>query len=201
MGTIKTKGIVLLENNLGDYDKMLTMLTPGLGKISCVAKGARRPKSLLMAGSQFMCFADYLIYKGNDTYNINSCETIEFFYNIRTDLDKYKYAVHITKIILDVANENENSYRMLQLYLNTLYTISETDKNLDLTLGIFKSELGKFKLNKLLTMEKKMFSKKVLTPVVVFTINVKLIHIYTYLTQKYNIYTILDLLSNDKMFF
>ena len=141
MGTIKTKGIVLVENNLGDYDKILTMLTPGLGKISCVAKGARRPKSLLMAGSQFMCFGDYLIYKGNDTYNINSCETIELFYNIRTDLEKYKYAVHITKIILDVANENENSYRMLQLYLNTLYTISETDKNLDLSLSIFKLRL------------------------------------------------------------
>ena len=141
MGQLKTKGIVLVENNLGDYDKMLTILTPGMGKISCGAKGARRPKSLLMAGTQFLCFADYLIYKGNDTYSINSCETIEFFYNIRTDLDKYKYAVHITKIILDVTTENENSYRTLQLYLNTLYTISETDKNLDLILAIFKLRL------------------------------------------------------------
>ena len=141
MGQLKTKGIVLVENNLGDYDKMLTILTPGMGKISCGAKGARRPKSLLMAGTQFLCFADYLIYKGNDTYSINSCETIEFFYNIRTDLDKYKYAVHITKIILDVTNENENSYRTLQLFLNTLYTISETDKNLDLILAIFKLRL------------------------------------------------------------
>ena len=141
MGLIKTKGIVLVENNLGDYDKMLTILTPGMGKIACSAKGARRPKSLLMAGTQFLCFADYMIYKGNDTYNINSCETIEFFYNIRTDLDKYKYAVHITKIILDVTTENENSYRILQLYLNTLYTISETDKNLDLILSIFKLRL------------------------------------------------------------
>ena len=94
-----------------------------------------------MAGTQFLCFADYMIYKGNDTYNINSCETIEFFYNIRTDLDKYKYAVHITKIILDVTNENENSYRTLQLFLNTLYTISETDKNLDFILAIFKLRL------------------------------------------------------------
>ena len=94
-----------------------------------------------MAGTQFLCFADYMIYKGNDTYNINSCETIEFFYNIRTDLDKYKYAVHITKIILDVTNENENSYRTLQLFLNTLYTISETDKNLDFVLAIFKLRL------------------------------------------------------------
>ena len=65
MGQLKTKGIVLVENNLGDYDKMLTILTPGIGKISCGAKGARRPKSLLMAGTQFLCFADYLIYKGN----------------------------------------------------------------------------------------------------------------------------------------
>lgn len=141
MGTVKTKGIVLMENNLGDYDKMITILTPGLGKIGCAAKGARRPKSLLMAGSQFLCFADYTLYKGNDSYNLNSCETIEFFYNIRTDLDKYKYAVHITKIILDVTNENENCYKTLQLFLNTLYTIAETDKNLDLTLAIFKLRL------------------------------------------------------------
>ena len=141
MGQLKTKGIVLVENNLGDFDKMLTILTPGMGKISCTAKGARRPKSLLMAGTQYLCFADYLIYKGSDTYSINSCETIEFFYNIRTDLDKYKYAVHITKIILDVTNENENSYRTLQLFLNTLYTISETNKNLDLILAIFKLRL------------------------------------------------------------
>ena len=53
MGTVKTSGIIISENNLGDYDKMLTMLTPGLGKISCVAKGARRPRSALLAGTQF----------------------------------------------------------------------------------------------------------------------------------------------------
>ena len=40
-----------------------------------------------------------------------------------------------------MTNENENCYRTLQLFLNTLYTISETDKNLDLTLSIFKLRL------------------------------------------------------------
>ena len=29
MGLIKTKGIILAEHNSGDFDKMLTMLTPG----------------------------------------------------------------------------------------------------------------------------------------------------------------------------
>ena len=64
------------------------------------------------------------------------------FYPIRIDLDKLKYASHIAKIIIDVTNENENSYKILQLLLNTLYTISETDKNMDLLLATFKLRLS-----------------------------------------------------------
>lgn len=86
MATTKVKGIILSENNMGDYDKMLTILTPNFGKISCAAKGARRPKSALLAGTQLFCFGEYLMYKGTSTYHINSCETIEMFYNIRIRL-------------------------------------------------------------------------------------------------------------------
>lgn len=141
MANAKTNGIILSENNLGDFDKMLTILTPGLGKISCVAKGARRPKSSLLAGTQLFCFGEYLMYKGTNTYHINSCETIEIFYNLRTDLDKLKYAIHINKIIQDVTEENENCYKILQLFLNTLYTISETEKDKDFVLNVFKLRL------------------------------------------------------------
>ena len=141
MGTVKMSGIIISESNLGDYDKMLTMLTPGLGKISCVAKGARRQRSALLAGTQFLCFGEYLMYKGANTYNINSCETIEVFYNLRTDLDKLNNAVYITKIIQDVTEENQNCYKILQLFLNTLYTLSETDKDPELIISIFKLKL------------------------------------------------------------
>ena len=140
MGTFKTKGIILSENNMSDFDKMVTLLTPN-GKIGCAAKGARRNNSSLMAATQCFCFGDYMIYKSSTSYKINSCETIEIFYNIRTDLDKLKYAVHIAKIVNDVTDENQNTYRILQLVLNTLYIISETDKNLDLVLSVFKLRL------------------------------------------------------------
>ena len=102
-----------------------------------MAKGSRRPKSLLLAATQFLCFGEYLLYKGGNTYSLNSCETIEVFYNIRTDLEKLKYASYITKIINDVTTENQNTYRVLQLFLNTLYMISETDKDLELVKSIF----------------------------------------------------------------
>jgi len=122
---------------------MLTMLTPGLGKINISAKGARRPKSMLLAGSQFLCFGEYILYKGGDIYSMNSCEIIEVFYNIRVDLDKLECDSNITRIIFQVTTENENTYRVLQLYLNTLHIISETDKDLSLVLSVFKLRLLK----------------------------------------------------------
>lgn len=140
MRTFKTKGIIISENNMNDYDKMVTILTPN-GKIGCSAKGARRSKSQLMAGTQFLCFGEYMLFEGSNTYTLNSCETIELFYNIRIDLDKLEYAAHITKIILDVTYENQNTYKILQLYLNTLYVISETQMDLNFVVSIFKIRL------------------------------------------------------------
>lgn len=143
MKQVKVNGIVISENNMGDFDKMLTLLTPNLGKISCSAKGSRRPKSLLLSGSQFLCFGEYMMFKGSETYTMNSCETIELFYNIRTDLDKLTYATYITKIISDVTTENQNSFNTLKLFLNTLYMISETDKDLNFITSIFKMRMLK----------------------------------------------------------
>ena len=142
MGLLKVKGIVISENNMNDFDKMITILTPN-GKIGCSAKGARRTKSLLLAGTQFLCFGDFLLYKGNDIYSVNSCEPIEIFYNIRNDLDKLMIAAEITKIINDVTTENQNTYNILKLYLNTLYTLSEKEKEPNLIMSIFKLRLLK----------------------------------------------------------
>jgi DNA repair protein RecO (recombination protein O) len=141
MKTVRTKGIIIAEKIMSDFDKVLTILTPNMGKIECVAKGARRPKSLLLAGTQFLCFGEYLLYKGSDAYSMNSCETIEIFYDIRIDLEKLKCATYLTKIINDVTTENQNNYRILQLFLNTLYVLANTEKDLEFIQSIFRLRL------------------------------------------------------------
>ncbi len=94
-----------------------------------------------MAGSQFLCFGDYMLFKGGNTYTMNSCETIELFYNIRIDIDKLITASNLNKIILDVTTENQNSYKILQLYLNTLYVLSEMNFDKNLLTATFKLRL------------------------------------------------------------
>ena len=143
MPILKTKGIIIAENYSSDYDKMLVMLTPSLGKISCSAKGARKTRSSLLASTQFLCYGEYVLYKNptSDVYNINSCDIIEIFYNIRIDLEKLEKVSEITKIIQNVTTENDDNCRILQLYLNTLYVISEKEKNMELVVSTFKLRL------------------------------------------------------------
>lgn len=44
MGIIKTKAIVLRESNMGDFDKMLTMLTPDLRQNLMFCKRSEKTK-------------------------------------------------------------------------------------------------------------------------------------------------------------
>ena len=142
MGLIKTKGIIIGVANSADNDKVLTVLTPDLGKISVFCKGAKKTKSALLNSTEYLAFSEFIIYKStNDNYSINSAEVIEVFYKLRTDIEKLNYATTIAKIIYDVTQENEQAVQILQLFLNTLYVLSETEKNMDLVLSIFEIRL------------------------------------------------------------
>ena len=105
-------------------------------------KGAKKNKSALLAVAEYLSFSDMILYKSpNDSYSLNSAEVIQLFYNLRIDIDKLNYATVMTKIIYDSVQENQYSGEILQLLLNSLYVLSETDKDADLILSIFEIRL------------------------------------------------------------
>jgi hypothetical protein len=62
--TYSTSAIVLRNRNLGEKDRIMTLLSPEIGKFSAVAKGARAPKSKLAAVSQSFTHARFLVARG-----------------------------------------------------------------------------------------------------------------------------------------
>ena len=48
----KTEAIVLRTMDLGEADRVLTVLTPRLGKLRVIAKGVRRPRSRIGGGAR-----------------------------------------------------------------------------------------------------------------------------------------------------
>lgn len=141
MSYIKTKGVILKEINVGEADKIVTIFSRNRGKISGSAKGARRQKSRLIAGSQLFCYSEFVLFKGKDMYSITSCDVIEPFYEIRKDLVKLTYAAHINEIILDIVQEELPSTKVLQLFLNSLYMLSKTEKAPEHIARVFEMRL------------------------------------------------------------
>ncbi|MEN2777304.1 DNA repair protein RecO [Acetivibrio clariflavus] len=141
MSYIKTKGIVLKEMNVGEADKILTIFSKSKGKISGAARGARRPKSRLIAGTQLFCYSEFVLFKGKDMYSVNSCDVIEPFYEIREDLVKLTYAAHMNEIVMDNVQEEQPSSKVLQLFLNSLYMLAKTGKSPDLITRVFEIKL------------------------------------------------------------
>ena len=141
MSYLRTKGIVIKEINTGEADKIITIFSRSQGKISAHAKGARRPRSKLVACTQLLCYGDFVLFKGRNMFSINSCEVIEPFYEIRNDIIKLTYSAHLIDIINDVVQENQPSSRVLQLLLNTLYMLAKTDRKPELLAKIFEIRL------------------------------------------------------------
>ncbi len=142
MGLIKTKGIVIAIANSSDNDKILTVLTEDLGKISVFCKGAKKNKSALLSIAEYLAYSEMLLYKSsNENYSLNSAESLELFYNLRMDIEKLNYATLMAKIIYDSTDENQYTSEILKLLLNSLYVLSNTDKNMDLILSIFEIRL------------------------------------------------------------
>lgn len=141
MGFIKTKGLVIKEVNTGEADRIITLFTRSHGRVSALAKGARRPKSKLAAGTQILCYSDYVLFHGKDMHSVNSCDVIEPFYEIRHDVFKLTYCAHMVDIISDTVQENQPSSKVLQLFLNSLHMLAKTDKSPELITRVFEFRL------------------------------------------------------------
>ena len=124
--------------NYSDNDKILTVITADQGKIQVFCKGAQKIKNSILASTEFLAFSEFVLYEGSsDMYKMSSAEIIEVFYNLRIDIEKLVYATTMSQIMNDVCLEEELCMKKLQLFLNTLYTLSETDKNLDFVYSVF----------------------------------------------------------------
>lgn len=141
MSYLKTKGIVIREVNTGEADKVLTVFTRTNGKISMLARGARRPRSSMVAGTQLLCYSDFVLFKGKELYTVNNCEAIEPFYDIRNNIVKLTYSAHMLELLNDAVQENQPAGRVLQLFLNTMHLLSNTERQPELLTRIFELRL------------------------------------------------------------
>lgn len=135
--TLKTRGLVIREVAVGESDKILTFLTPDLGKISVYCRGVRSIKSHRIAACQIFCYDEITLLTKGDKYTLGEACLIENFFNIRADISKFALAQYFADVLGEISIENEDQSELLSLALNTLYSLT-TDKPVSLIKSVFE---------------------------------------------------------------
>lgn len=129
MALYRAEGIVLRTKELGEADRLLSIYTRQEGKVSAVARGARRTRSRLLGCSQAFTHCRFLFFRGRNLDTVSQAEMLDTFLPLRQDLMRMAYATYFCELIDALVEERapqESLYRML---LVTFAVLSEEESH------------------------------------------------------------------------
>ena len=125
---IQTKAVVIKENNVGETDRLVTLLTEKAGVIRAFARGARHVKSKALSATRLFCYSEVSIWASADKYVIREAESIEVFFGLRGDITKIALASYFSQLLMELAPSEENAADYLKLLLNCLHFLEKDQK-------------------------------------------------------------------------
>lgn len=123
------EGIVVRARDLGEADRIVILLTPNRGLVSCVARGARRTKSSTGGHVDLLRHITAHISEGqSDLHTISQVETVNAFLGLRNDLDRLTLASHFAEISERFSIPNAPNPQLFALLKDTLAYTESTPK-------------------------------------------------------------------------
>ena len=122
--TLEINGIVLSSMPVGEADRRLSILTKELGRISCFARGARKPTSALISATRPFATGKFHIYPGKDSYSLNRVEISEHFESIVSDVAATAYGSYFLELATRFSTEHYDGGEMLYLLYYALKALT-----------------------------------------------------------------------------
>ena len=112
-------GMVLSSMPVGEYDKRISLLTKEQGRITAFVRGARRPKSSLLAAGNPLSFGTFFVYAGRDSYTVTNADITEHFEAVKNDIDRILYATYFMEVADFYGREGmDETERLKLLYMS-----------------------------------------------------------------------------------
>ena len=140
-------GIILRTRPLTETSLIVNWLTPELGRIATVAKGARRPKSPFAGKLDLFYAADFSFNRSrsSELHNLREVKLHATRSGLRDDMGKFQQAAYATAFI-EQATETETPlpeiFKLVEGFLNFLGANPATPQNIFALELKFLRELG-----------------------------------------------------------
>lgn len=121
----KWEGIVIRTMPYGESHKIVTLLTKEAGKVTAMARGAKKPRSKLAAVTQPFTHGSFLVRQGRGMGTLSQGEQIDSMRFIREDLEATAYASYIVEIVDRLTDEDDRISGIYGLLYDALHAINE----------------------------------------------------------------------------
>ncbi|MCR4788336.1 MAG: DNA repair protein RecO [Lachnospiraceae bacterium] len=118
-------GLVLKTLPSDEYDRRVVILTAERGKISCFAKGARKPNSVFLSSTNPLCYGTFLLYEGRSAYSLNEARISNYFSDLRSDFEGTCYGMYFLELADYYTVENNDEKQMLGLVYQSLRALEK----------------------------------------------------------------------------
>lgn len=130
MPVYKTEAIVLRRANLGEADRVITLFTREHGRLSVVAKGARKPKSRFAGRLEPFTHLRALLGQGRTLDVVSQVEVIDPFPAVRGDLGRMSAAFFVAEVTDRATPEREPQSAIFAALRQALRVIASGDAEL-----------------------------------------------------------------------
>ena len=127
MSSCRTRGIVLQVADYGEADKIVTFFSPDLGRVTGIAKGAKRSlKRFVNKLEEFSLLQ--LLYRparGDGLLFLSEAELENAYLAIRTHYDRYVVAMYAGELTLRFTREHDPDPEIYTLLAWTMHELAE----------------------------------------------------------------------------
>ncbi len=111
---VKSKAFVLNKLDFGDTSKIVNFYSKEFGRVAGIIKGARSSKSKIGKVVDVLNLVEIIFYKkdGRDIQVVTQADLVSNYTNIKSDLDKLKYASSIIELVLKLTLEDDPHKRL-----------------------------------------------------------------------------------------
>lgn len=135
---IVVKALVLKEVKYKDADRILTLLTPDIGIISAIAKGALRPRNKLFSATGLFCYSNFVLFEGRNMYTVNEADPINLFFGLRESIEAVSLATYMTQILQILSPTQQEAEELLKLTLNSFYMLCNNKRSVEYIKAVFE---------------------------------------------------------------
>ena len=120
MAEIKTTGIIIKKTDLGEADRLLTVLSADLGKVKMVGKGVRKPKAKLSAWLDMFRYNHLTLAKGKTFYIATGAQTEELLLKEGMDWDRLAVGYYLCELVDKNVEEDQELPGLFELLRESL---------------------------------------------------------------------------------